>query len=163
MKRKIKFLMVCLAFALLCLTIAVYSFSTNKPDDENNVKNQVGKTQKQDRSNSANMVSDQDHKYYVIYIKQKNGTGSSFVPEKLNPGFTNDSDDFNVSISFDDKGNIINNDKVIEVEDFSLSDSNKKKIREIAGADNYDAALKEVEDRVLETKEDLEENSNFNS
>ncbi|TYS09410.1 hypothetical protein FZC70_09840 [Bacillus subtilis] len=163
MKRKIKFLMVCLAFAFLCLTIAFYSFSTNKLDDENSVKNQVKKTQKQDRSNSANMVSDQDNKYYVIYIKQNNGTGSSFVPEELNPGFTNDSNDFNVSISFDDKGNIVSNDKVIEVENFSLSDSNKKKIREIAGADNYDAALKEVEARVFKTKEELEEKYNYNS
>ncbi|MDN0192958.1 hypothetical protein QI003_01245 [Bacillus stercoris] len=161
MKRKIKFLTICLAFALLCLIIAAYSFSTNKPDNENNInKNQVGKTQKQDSSYSDNMVSDQDNKYYVIYIKQKNGTGSSFVPEKLNPGFKNDSDDFNISISFDDKGNVINNDKVIEVEDFSLSNSNKKKIRKIVGANKYDAALKEVEDRVLETKKELEESSN---
>lgn len=98
----------------------------------------------------------QENKYYVIYIRQDNGAGSSFVPETLNPDFSNSSD-FNVRISFDDDGNIINDGKIIEIDHFEISDENKETIKKISGQSNYDEALKEIEERVLEAKKDQEE------
>ncbi|MDY0407494.1 hypothetical protein [Paracerasibacillus soli] len=74
------------------------------------------------------------------------------MPEKLNPDFKNDSE-YNVSISFDDDGNIINDDKIIQIDNFVISSQNKEKIREIAGERNYVAALKEIEERIQEIKE----------
>jgi hypothetical protein len=78
------------------------------------------------------------------------------VPETLNPDFSNSSD-FNVRISFDDDGNIINDGKIIEIDHFEISDENKETIKKISGQSNYDEALKEIEERVLEAKKDQEE------
>ncbi|MGG2028691.1 hypothetical protein AB1282_23585 [Gottfriedia sp. S16(2024)] len=92
--------------------------------------------------------------YYIIYVKQENGVASSFVPLNLNPGFKNDSD-YHVSISIDDNGNIINRDKVIEIDNFIVSKSNKKIIKKIAGKEKYNEALKEIENRLAEIQKSL--------
>jgi hypothetical protein len=146
--------MIGLAIAIFFLSIGYFLLFNNK-NNVDNITSKTGKLEKDSRpeksiSSNAAIPSGKDNKYYVVYIKQKNG-GSSFVPKKLNPGFKNDSD-FHVSISFDDNGNIINNEKVIEIVDFSISSQNKEEIKKIAGIKNYKSALKEIEDRVLEIK-----------
>ncbi|MEB4596204.1 hypothetical protein [Bacillus amyloliquefaciens] len=168
MNRKIM-LILTLAVIVLFLSLGIYFVSNNKnkaeSDDISNIKNQVEENQKEEKnhSDSKETGSIKENKYYIIYIKQADGTGASFVPEKLNPGFSNDSD-FDVNISFDDNGDVINDGKIIEVNNFLISNSNKKRIKEIVGAKNYNAALKEVEGRVLETKKKTEEeNSNTNT
>jgi hypothetical protein len=104
-------------------------------------------------TDSANV---KNNKYYIVYIRQENGSGSSFIPLNLNPNFKNDSD-YHVSLSFDDNGDIINNDKVIEIDNFSISKDNKEAIKKIAGTEKYNEALKEIEERVTDTKKGLEE------
>ncbi|GAE48228.1 hypothetical protein JCM21738_5316 [Mesobacillus boroniphilus JCM 21738] len=61
-----------------------------------------------------------------------------------------------MSISFDDNGDIINSDKIIVIDEFLISNDNKEMIKKIAGKDNYKEALKEIEDRVIDTKKGLE-------
>ncbi len=111
--------------------------------------------QKETINNSPVSKEEKQNQYYVIYIKYGNGSGSSFVPLSLNPGLKNDSD-YHVSISFDDNGDIINSDKIIVIDEFLISNDNKEMIKKIAGKDNYKEALKEIEDRVIDTKKGLE-------
>ncbi|MCM3587022.1 hypothetical protein M3182_14890 [Mesobacillus maritimus] len=149
------------------LGIYLYSFFINGTEGTND-RSTAGDTQQnnssdtrphiemeKDSEQAKNPPSPKENKYYIIYIEHGNGSGSSFVPLKLNPGFTNGTD-FNVSISFDDNGNIINGEKIIVVRDFLISNENKEMIRKVAGKDDYEEALKEIEDRVEETKKNLE-------
>ncbi|MBJ7937503.1 hypothetical protein [Bacillus cereus] len=92
------------------------------------------------------------NKYYFVYLKQDNGVpDTTFIPEKLNPGFDK-TDSFNTHIEFDDYGNIIQDEKMIVIYNNKLSEKNKKKIENIAGKQNYAEALKEIQQRIDETK-----------
>lgn len=154
--------MISLAIVIFFSSIGYLLFLDNK-DDVNNITSDTGQIEKDSEreeslSSEVTMPPVKENKYYVIYIKQENGTASSFVPETLNPGFRNDSD-YNVSISIDDNGNIINDEKIIEIDNFIISNQNKEEIKKIAGVENYDEALKEIEERVLEAKKSVEESS----
>ncbi|WP_164216608.1 hypothetical protein [Virgibacillus sp. YIM 98842] len=94
------------------------------------------------------------NKYYVVYIKLKGGGASSFIPEALNPDFKFDSDT-HVSISFDDNGNIINDGKIIIIDNYEVSNSTKNQIKEIAGEESYEEAIKEIEERIKEARGDI--------
>ncbi|MDA2136758.1 hypothetical protein PDN64_01210 [Bacillus cereus group sp. Bc256] len=92
------------------------------------------------------------NKYYFVYLKQDNGVpDTTFIPEKLNPGFDKTAS-FNTHIEFDDYGNIIQDEKMIVIYNNKLSANNKKKIKNIAGKQNYAEALKEIQQRIDETK-----------
>lgn len=82
---------------LMFLVIYFYIFFLNKNEENYNPK----------KDQNLSMVTVNENQYYIVYINANNGTGSSFVPLTLNPGLENDSN-LNVSISFDDDGNIIN-------------------------------------------------------
>lgn len=164
-KRKLR--MVSFAIVILVVSMGVYFFFLNNEKDVDNITNGTSKMEKGSTpsvsipsvgKNPEGIGPVKENKYYVIYIKQNNGTGSSFVPEKLNPSFKSDSD-FNVSISIDDNGNIINDDKIIVIDNFLISTENKETIKNIAGTTNYDQALKEIEERVLETKKNNKKES----
>ncbi|AMR05980.1 hypothetical protein PDN49_30450 [Bacillus cereus] len=137
---------------LLSLGAYFYFFFLEKKEEVTNTNNE--KSYQQEKSSNTSSIPVKENKYYVVYIKQKNGNGSSFVPVKLNPGFKNDAD-FNVSISFDDYGNIINDNKIIVIDNFVISKENKEMIKKIAGINEYNEALQEIEDRVNETKNNL--------
>lgn len=99
----------------------------------------------------------EENKYYSIYVRKNkdNDNASSFVPLTLNPGFKNDQD-YNISTSIDDNGNIINDEKTIVVDNFQISKENKAKIKQIVGESKYDEAIKEIQERMLEIKEENE-------
>ncbi|ARJ25773.1 hypothetical protein B7492_32575 (plasmid) [Bacillus mycoides] len=92
------------------------------------------------------------NKHYFVYLKQDKGVpDTTFIPEKLNPGFDITASS-NTHIEFDDYGNIIQDEKMIVIYNNKLSEKNKKKIKEIAGKQNYAEALKEIQQRIDETK-----------
>ncbi|MBD7913463.1 MULTISPECIES: hypothetical protein [Clostridium] len=153
MNNKKRIFSVLIIILFLSLGVYIYNFFLNKKEVVNNASKE--EISQQENNTNADSVPVKENKYYVVYIKQNDGTGSSFVPLKLNPGFKNDSD-FHVSISFDDNGKIINDDKIIIVDNFVVSDENKEMIKKLAGINNYNEALKEIEDRVNETKENIE-------
>lgn len=96
--------------------------------------------------------NESQNKYYFVYLKQDNGVpDTTFIPEKLNPGFDKTAS-FNTHIEFDDHGNIIQDEKMIVIYNNKLSENNKKKIENIAGKQNYAEALKEIQQRIDETK-----------
>jgi hypothetical protein len=131
--------------------IYLYSYFLNKKEGTNNTSKKIIHSQ-QEKTIIASSNTVKENKYYIVYIKRDNGAGSSFVPLKLNPGFRNDSD-FHVNISFDDYGKIINGDKIIVIDHYKISKDNKKMIKKITGKEHYEEALKEIEDRVQNTKE----------
>jgi len=98
--------------------------------------------------------SEYNNKYYSVYIRQNNGTGSSFFPQTLNPGINKDPSGYHVSLSFDDNGNIIKGEKVIVIDNFVISKDNEKMIKKIAGK-NYKAALQEIKEQLIDTKENI--------
>lgn len=158
MSKKVKISLVSLAIMLSFMSIGYFLLFNNKravnnlaSHTSNIEKNfQAESSNKKKSSSKAIKPSADENKYYVVYIKQKNG-GSSFVPEKLNPDFRNDAD-YHINLLFDDNGKIINSQKIIEIDNFMISSQNKKEIKKIAGAKNYDAALEEIQARVMEIK-----------
>jgi hypothetical protein len=132
--------------------IIISKFELDKTSEINEIesikkdKTQISETEKMDVN---------ENKYYVVYIELDDGTASSFVPLKLNPGFSNDKD-YHVSISIDDNGNVDKSEKIIVIENFLISNKNKETIKRIAGEKTYKEALKEIENRVAETKEKFE-------
>lgn len=109
-----------------------------------------------DEVSSVSSTPIKQNKHYIVYVEYNNGgSASSFVPLSLNPELK-DNYVFDVSISVDDNGNIINDDKIIVIDNFVISDENKKMIKNIAGTNNYDEALKEIEEWVNSTKINLE-------
>ena len=138
---------------VMSVGIYLYYFSLNNNEDKTMETGTVSPLEK----NLAPDPSDvKVNEYFIVYIKQDNGSGSSFIPPTLNPGFTDDMD-HHVSISIDDNGNIINNGgKIIEIDNFKISKDNKTMIKKIAGIEKYSDALKEIEDRVAQAKKDLD-------
>lgn len=150
-----KKVMASLLIITLLLSLGVYFyffFSNNKEEVNNTSKEEISQ---QEKTPNISSIPVEENEYYVVYVNQNNGSSSSFVPLKLNPGFKNDSD-FNVSISFDDNGNIINDNKIMVIDNFVISKENKEMIKKIAGIKDYNEALKEIEDRVNDTKRNLE-------
>lgn len=97
-------------------------------------------------------VVESQNKYYFVYLKQDSGVpDTTFIPEKLNPGFDKTAS-FNTHIEFDDYGNIIEDEKMIVIYNNKLSENNRKKIKNIAGKQNYAEALKEIQQKIDETK-----------
>jgi hypothetical protein len=95
------------------------------------------------------------NKYYIVYLEQDMVNGypvSSFVPEKLNPGYDPYKDGFNVSLSFNDDGTMVNDGKIIVISNYKISKSNKEQIKKITGEKNYDGALKEIQETIDNTK-----------
>jgi hypothetical protein len=156
----VKISLVSLAIALFFLSIGYFLFLNNK--NANNLTSDANRIEKSSHSEDSSKIDKntppksytvKENKYYVVYVKLKNG-GSSFVPEELNPNYKNDSD-YHVTISFDDNGNIIDKKKVIEIDNFSISSENKEQIKKIAGVEKYDEALKEIQERVLQIKKSI--------
>ncbi|HFK1716904.1 hypothetical protein AT268_02520 [Bacillus cereus] len=103
-------------------------------------------------TNEVKSVVESQNKYYFVYLKQDNGVpDTTFIPEKLNPGFDKTAS-FNTHIEFDDYGNIIEDEKMIVIYNNKLSENNRKKIKNIAGKQNYAEALKEIQQKIDETK-----------
>ncbi|MHC5250971.1 hypothetical protein ACYRFS_06945 [Listeria kieliensis] len=96
-----------------------------------------------------------ESKYYHVYVKYKDG-GSSFVPRELNPGFRDDQD-YQISTSFDDDGNPIDDKKMIVINNFTLSNENKEFIKSIIGGEKYNAAIKEIQEQLIRIKKDQSE------
>lgn len=160
---------------VLFLSLGVYSyyFFSNKAEDNSDVNKEEALQEEETlntgldtdkpsdsepQSKNESMIGPytvKKNKYYIVYIKQNNGSGSSFIPLKLNPKFRNE-EDYHVSISFDDDGNITNPDKIIVIDNFLISKKNKETIKAIAGTGKYNEALKEIEERVNDTKKNLE-------
>jgi len=132
---------------LLTVGIYVYSYLLHSKEEANDT------IKESDTELNNSVISSpytvKENKYYTVYIKGENGSATSFVPLKLNPGFKNDSD-YHITISLDDNGKITNGDKIIEIDHFTISNSNKEMIKKIAGTENYDEAVKEIEDRLIE-------------
>lgn len=102
--------------------------------------------------NEVKSAVESQNKYYFVYLKQDNGVpDTTFIPEKLNPGFDKTAS-FNTHIEFDDYGNIIEDEKMIVIYNNKLSENNIKKIKNIAGKQNYAEALKEIQQKIDETK-----------
>lgn len=138
---------------LVSLGIYVYYFFLNNKEEANNTIKE--RNSQPDNTVITSPYTVKENNYYIVYVKRENGAASSFVPLKLNPGFKNDSD-YHVTISLDDNGKIINGDKIIEIDNFIISKSNKEMIKKIAGTEKYKEALKEIEERLIEIQEDLE-------
>lgn len=103
-------------------------------------------------TNEVKSEVESQNKYYFVYLKQDNGVpDTTFIPEKLNPGFDKTAS-FNTHIEFDDYGNIIEDEKMIVIYNNKLSENNRKKIKNIAGKQNYAEALKEIQQKIDETK-----------
>lgn len=138
---------------ILSLGVYFYKFFLNKKEEVKTPNNK--EISREEKKTNTSSLTVKENEYYVVYVKGNNGSGSSFVPLKLNPGFKNDSN-FNESISFDDNGKIINDNKIIVIDNFVISKENKETIKKIAGLKDYNEALKEIEDRVNDAKQNLE-------
>ncbi|MEN0645374.1 hypothetical protein MKY91_19600 [Alkalicoccobacillus gibsonii] len=93
--------------------------------------------------------SEMDNEYYSVYVKKENGEGSSFVPLTLNPGFDY-SMGYSVSMSFDDNGEVVSGEKIIVIDDLTISDENKEQIKQITGNEKYEEAILEIEKEISE-------------
>ena len=155
---KKKLIISCIIFIVL-LSLGVYLyylFLNNKNEvNEKNVNQNISQFPIKGTDGNSNEVPVKENQYYIVYIQRNNGTGSSFIPLTLNPGFKEGSN-YGVSISFDDNGNIINDNKIIIIDNFVISNKNKEIIKKIAGKDKYKEAIKEIEERVIEAKKGLE-------
>lgn len=155
---KKKLIISCIIFIVI-LSLGVYLsylFLNNKNEiNDKNINQNISQVPTKGIGGNSNEVPVKENEYYIVYIQQNNGTGSSFIPLTLNPGFKEESN-YGVSISFDDNGNIINDNKIIIIDNFLISNENKKMIKKIAGKDKYEEALKEIEERLIETKKGLE-------
>lgn len=161
MNKKVKVSILVLAILIFSLSIGISLLKDNKktvhdishelPKDTNE-RDKFSESKKSINSNATNL-SKKENEYYIVYVKLKNGA-SSFIPEKLNPGFKNDSN-YNVSISISDNGSIINDEHIIQIDNFTISSENKKKIKKIAGEENYDAALREIQNGILQIKKSI--------
>lgn len=138
---------------ILSLGLYFYKFYSNKKEKSSNVSEEEVFQGQEHKNSQTHLIGNGENKYYHVYIKYNN-TGVSFVPLKLNPDFEENSD-YNVSTSIDDDGNIINDGKIIVIDNFVISDENKEMIKNIAGR-NYDDALKEIEDEVNKVKSEFE-------
>ncbi|PFE10899.1 hypothetical protein [Bacillus cereus] len=139
------------------LFLGGYLFFNNKSNQEDRLKSSTEGEHQSDLqrkspelfSKDLNANSDKN-KYYFVYLRQGNGNSdTSFVPETLNPGYDK-TESMNISISFDDYGIPAKDEKMILIYDYKISESNKQKIKEIAGEENYEKALKEIEERIGE-------------
>ncbi|MFT8312870.1 MAG: hypothetical protein ABF633_01295 [Clostridium sp.] len=150
-----KKVMVSFLIIILTLSLGVYfcKFFLNKKEEVKTTSNK--EISQEEKKINTSSITVKENEYYVVYVKGNNGSGSSFVPLKLNPDFKNDSN-FNESISFDDNGKIINDNKIIVIDNFVISKENKETIKKIAGLNGYNEALKEIEERVNDTKQNLE-------
>ena len=130
-----------------CLVYLFYNFFSNKKDKVNN----VGDVEviDEEKNPEAHLIKARDNKYYHVYIK---GNSVSFIPLALNPDYKVGSE-CNISISTDDDGNVVDDGKIIVIENYIISDENKERIKNIEGI-NYDAAIKEIEDKISYVKGD---------
>lgn len=137
------------------------SESNNKPVQTNEVSasnNQLPANPDQSlidpsQENDISSESQKTNDYYVLYINNTDGSTASFVPPSLNPNFK-EGESYNVSISIDDDGNIINNDKIIVVNDYILSDENKDYIHQILPDEKQSSsAIEEIQKQIDEVKE----------
>lgn len=102
---------------------------------------------------NANAVREKNQ-YYFVYLKQDNGDpDTSIIPEKLNPGYKSNTSKINIHVSFNNDGTVVEDEKMILISNYKISDSNKEKIKKIAGEKNYAEALKEIQEKIKETEE----------
>ncbi|MBY0600446.1 hypothetical protein [Bacillus bingmayongensis] len=119
----------------------------SKTPNENKITSDVQKEIPETYNKNINT-----NKHYFVYLRRENGNSdTSFIPEKLNPGFDK-TESTNISVSFDDYGIPMKDEKMILIYNNKISESNKKKIKQIVGEQNYDEALKEIQERIDETK-----------
>lgn len=136
-----------------------YLFFNNKSNQKESLEssteseNQSDVQRKSPESFSKDLnANSAKNKYYFVYSRQENGkSDTSFVPETLNPGYDK-TESMNISISFDDYGIPAKDEKMILIYDHKISESNKQKIKEIAGEENYEKALKEIEEGIGEDR-----------
>ncbi|NLK95997.1 MAG: hypothetical protein GX275_12560 [Clostridiales bacterium] len=133
-----------------CLVYLFYNFFSNKKDKVNN----VGDVEviDEEKNPEAHLIKARDNKYYHVYFKGNSEAATGFIPLTLNPEYKIGSE-YNISISTDDDGNVVDDGKIIVIENYIISDENKEKIKNIAGT-NYDAATKEIEDKINDVKGD---------
>ncbi|PET90559.1 hypothetical protein CN941_21420 [Bacillus cereus] len=156
-------------FILILLFFGGYLFFNNKSNQEDSLrvtdtkedilksstegenKSDVQRKSPESFNKDLNGNSDKN-KYYFVYLRQENGKSDiSFVPETLNPGYDK-TESMNISVLFDDNGIPAKDEKMILIYDYKISESNKQKIKEIAGEENYEKALKEIEERMGENR-----------
>jgi hypothetical protein len=156
-------------FILILLFFGGYLFFNNKSNQEDSLrvtdtkedilksstegenKSDVQRKSPESFNKDLNGNSDKN-KYYFVYLRQENGkSDTSFVPETLNPGYDK-TESMNISVLFDDYGIPAKDEKMILIYDYKISESNKQKIKEIAGEENYEKALKEIEERMGENR-----------
>ncbi|MDA1629924.1 hypothetical protein PDK42_19705 [Bacillus cereus group sp. TH172LC] len=151
-----KKLIISCIIVIILLSLGVYLFLNNKNEvNDKNMNQSTSQFPIKGIDGNSNEMLVKENQYYIVYIQKNNGTGSSFIPLTLNPGFEEGSD-YGVSISFDDNGKIINDNKIIIIDNFLISNKNKEMIKKVAGKDKYKEALKEIEERVIEAKKGLE-------
>lgn len=131
------------------LGLSIFLFFSDKKEQRINEKIKPAVTEK--TSESTNGTSSQN-KYYYVYLKQRDSNSdTSFIPEKLNPGYDM-TESHNTTIEYNADGSIIEDDKIIVVYNYIISEKNRKKIKEIAGEQKYAEALKEIQERIDEAK-----------
>lgn len=154
---KKKIIIVLLAIVcILSIGLVFYNSFLNKKASKKEMNKGTGKVSTEQEKPDLDKVASMKNKYYSVYIKYDSGQGSSFVPKSLNPDLDY-SDDYNVIISTDDNGNVINNDgKIIVIDNLVISDENKEKIKKIAGS-KYDEAIEEIQEEIDNLKNELKE------
>lgn len=93
------------------------------------------------------------NQYYYVFLQQDKFS-TAFIPQKLNKGYKPNSD-VHITNFFNSDGTVIEDEKMILINDYLITDSVKKKIKEIVGEKNYVEALREIEDRVNTLKETI--------
>lgn len=125
-----------------------YNFFLNKKEKGNNASEVEVSTEV--KSPEEHLIKARENKYYYVYFKGNSGSSTSFIPLNLNPEYKIGSE-YNISISTDDDGNVVDDGKIIVIENYIISEENKEKIKNIAGR-NYDAAIKEIEEKINDVK-----------
>lgn len=145
MSKKIKIILLSLAVLVITFSLGTYFLSKDSLKE-----NKVDNVEK----------SKEKNKYYSVLVNGLDGSASSFIPTTINLDLKHDSE-YTISTSIDDSGNILDNDKVIVVNNCTLSNENKNFIKSIAG-DKYEEALKEIEEGIKSSKEDFEKTKKAN-
>lgn len=124
----------------------------NGKTKSSDIQEEMSKTPNENKITETNNKNINTNKHYFVYLRQENGNSdTSFIPEKLNPGFDK-TESTNISVSFDDNGIPVKDEKMILIYNNKISESNKEKIKKIVGEQNYAEALKEIQERIDETK-----------
>lgn len=143
-KKKLSIIMCIIIFIVIGICITKFFVDSQNKSNANVV---IKSEDKED----IEINNVEENKYYIIYVRNGDNS-SSFIPLTLNKDYKL-GDEYSINISTDDNGNIINDDKIIAIDDFVISEETKEKIKSIAGEDKYDEAIKEIQTNVDGAKE----------